>query len=78
MYLKHNKGWRFCGRLQKPCDNAKSESFIRTLKYEEIHMNEYETLGEERASVSNFIDSVYNQKRLHSAIGYPPPVEFER
>jgi transposase InsO family protein len=41
-------------------------------------MNDYETLGEVRASVSNFIDSVYKQKRLHSAIGYLPPVEFER
>jgi transposase InsO family protein len=49
-------------RSGNPFDNGKAERIIRTLKYEQIHMNGYETLGEVRASVSNFINSVYNQK----------------
>jgi len=64
-------------RTGNPYDNAKAERFMRTLKYEEIYMNDYETLAEVRASVEHFIDAVYNRKRLHSAIGYRPPVEFE-
>ena len=65
-------------RSGNPYDNAKAERFIRTLKYEEIHMNDYETLTEVWTSVDHFIESVYNRKRLHSAIGYLPPAEFER
>ena len=64
-------------RTGNPYDNAKAERFMRTLKYEEIYMNDYETLGEVRASIEHFIKAVYNRKRLHSAIGYRPPVEFE-
>ena len=64
-------------RTGNPYDNAKAERFMRTLKYEEIYLNDYETLAEVRASVEHFIDAVYNRKRLHSAIGYRPPVEFE-
>jgi len=64
-------------RTGNPYDNAKAERFIRTLKYEEIYMNDYETMIEVRASISNFIEAVYNRKRLHSAIGYLPPAEFE-
>jgi len=64
-------------RTGNPYDNAKAERFMRTLKYEEIYMNDYETLAEVRASIEHFIDAVYNRKRLHSAIGYRPPVEFE-
>lgn len=64
-------------RSGNPYDNAKAERFMRTLKYEEIYMNDYETLAEVRTSVEHFIDAVYNRKRLHSAIGYRPPVEFE-
>ena len=64
-------------RTGNPYDNAKAERFMRTLKYEEIYMNDYETMAEVRASVEHFIDAVYNRKRLHSAIGYRPPVEFE-
>lgn len=64
-------------RTGNPYDNAKAERFMRTLKYEEIYMNDYETLAEVRASVEHFIEAVYNRKRLHSAIGYRPPVEFE-
>ena len=64
-------------RTGNPYDNAKAERFMRTLKYEEVHMNDYETLGEVLASVRHFIEAVYNLKRLHSAIGYLPPAEFE-
>jgi putative transposase len=64
-------------RTGNPYDNAKAERFMRTLKYEEIYMNDYETLAEVRASIEYFIEAVYNRKRLHSAIGYRPPVEFE-
>jgi transposase InsO family protein len=64
-------------RTGNPYDNAKAERFMRTLKYEEIYLNDYETLAEVLASVQHFIEAVYNRKRLHSAIGYLPPVEFE-
>jgi putative transposase len=64
-------------RTGNPYDNAKAERFMRTLKYEEVYMNDYETLAEVRASVQHFIEAVYNRKRLHSAIGYLPPAEFE-
>ena len=63
-------------RSGNPYDNAKAERFMRTLKYEEVYMNDYETLAEVRTSIEHFIDSVYNRKRLHSAIGYRPPAEF--
>lgn len=64
-------------RTGNPYDNAKAERFMRTLKYEEVYMNDYETLAQVRTSVQHFIESVYNRKRLHSAIGYLPPAEFE-
>jgi len=64
-------------RIGNPYDNAKAERFMRTLKYEEVFMNDYETLAEVRTSVEYFIADVYNCKRLHSAIGYLPPAEFE-
>jgi transposase InsO family protein len=57
-------------RIGNPYDNAKAERFMRTLKYEEIYMNDYETLAEVRASIEHFIEAVYNRKLLHSAIGY--------
>ena len=60
-----------------PYDNAKAERFMRTLKYEEVYLNDYETFAEVLASVEHFIEAVYNRKRLHSAIGYLPPAEFE-
>jgi transposase InsO family protein len=59
-------------------DNAKAESFIKTLKYEEVYLFEYETITEARSRIGHFIEEVYNQKRLHSALGYVPPVEFEQ
>jgi putative transposase len=64
-------------RKGNPWDNAACESFMKTLKYEEVHRNEYRDLVEARASIHKFLESVYNQKRLHSALGYMPPAEFE-
>ena len=65
-------------RKGNPWDNAACESFMKTLKYEEVHRQEYRDLAEARASIEHFLERVYNQKRLHSALGYRPPVEFEQ
>jgi putative transposase len=65
-------------RKGNPYDNAFCESFMKTLKYEEVHRQEYRDLTEARASIEHFLERVYNQKRLHSALGYRPPVEFEQ
>jgi putative transposase len=64
-------------RKGNPWDNAACESFMKTLKYEEVLRNEYRDLADARASIAKFLEKVYNQKRLHSALGYLPPVEFE-
>ena len=65
-------------RRGNPYDNAKAESFIKTLKFEEVYLYEYEDLSEARSRIGHFLEEVYNQKRLHSALGYMPPAEFER
>ena len=59
-------------------DNAMAESFIKTLKYEEVYRMEYRDLVEAKASIKQFLEKIYNQKRLHSALGYRPPWEFEQ
>jgi len=64
-------------RKGNPYDNAACESFMKTLKYEEVYRNEYRDFHEARTSIGEFLDRVYNQKRLHSALGYVPPAEFE-
>ena len=51
---------------------------MKTLKYEEVYRQEYRDLAEARTSIERFIEKVYNQKRLHSALGYRPPLEFEQ
>ena len=64
-------------RKANPWDNAACESFMKTLKYEEVHRNEYRDLEEARGCIAEFLEKVYNHKRLHSALGYLPPAEFE-
>ena len=65
-------------RKANPWDNAACESFMKSLKYEEVLRNEYRDLGEARRSIVRFLEQVHNEKRLHSALGYRPPVEFEQ
>jgi putative transposase len=60
-----------------PYDNAKAESFFGTLKREEVNLHNYRTFEEAEANLGRFIEDVYNRKRLHSSLGYLPPVEFE-
>ena len=65
-------------RRGNPYDNAQAESFIKTLKYEEVYRSEYLDFADARRRLGKFIESVYNRKRLHSALGYLPPAEFEQ
>ena len=65
-------------RPANPYDNASCESFIKTLKQEEIYVNQYRDLEDLRAHIAEFIDQYYNRCRLHSALGYKTPEEFEQ
>ena len=65
-------------RRGNPYDNAFAESFMKTLKYEEVLLNEYETYRDAVLNIERFIEEVYNRKRLHSGIGYLSPIEFEK
>jgi putative transposase len=64
-------------RPGNPYDNASCESFMKTLKREEIYANDYRSLEQLAESVGEFIEHYYNRRRLHSALGYRPPEEFE-
>ena len=64
-------------RVGNPYDNAKAESFMATLKREQIDGRRYRDLAEATADIGAFIDTVYNSQRLHSALGYRSPTEFE-
>jgi transposase InsO family protein len=64
-------------RKGSPWENGGCESWMKTLKYEEVYRQDYRDLADARASIKRFIEQVYNQRRLHSALGYRPPVEFE-
>jgi putative transposase len=65
-------------RKGNPYDNAFAESFMKTLKSEEVYMKEYKTFEDVYNNIKEFIEEVYNKKRLHSGIGYMPPEEFEQ
>jgi putative transposase len=64
-------------RIGNPYDNAKAESFMKTLKQEEVDGRDYRNLDEAREAIGIFIEGVYNRQRLHSALGYRSPAEFE-
>jgi transposase InsO family protein len=76
--LKQHHAAISMSRKGNPYDNAACESFLKTLKQEEIYRNEYRDFHEARSRIGEFLECVYNQKRLHSALGYLPPAEFEQ
>jgi len=79
-YVKELKEHGFLismARTGNPYENAKAESFFKTLKHEEVYLWDYRTLNDVVKRVPYFIEEVYNKKRLHSALGYIPPDEFE-
>jgi transposase InsO family protein len=65
-------------RVGNPYDNAQAESFMKTLKQEEVDGRDYRNIDEARAAIGIFIEQIYNRQRLHSAIAYRPPAEFEQ
>lgn len=65
-------------RKGNPYDNAYAESFFKTLKVEEVYLNEYSDINDAWDNIQRFIEDVYNKKRLHSALGYKSPVDFEK
>lgn len=76
--LKQHRADISMSRKANPYDNAACESFMKTLKVEEVYRNEYRDFREAHACIGEFLECIYNQHRLHSALGYLPPSEFER
>ena len=76
--LEDNKLQPSMSRSGNPYDNAAAESFMKTLKYEEVYLGGYETYEDVLNRLPYFIEELYNKKRLHSSLGYMPPDEFER
>jgi transposase InsO family protein len=75
--LRNNKFQISMSRKGNPYDNAFAESFMKTVKTEEVYLWEYRTLDDVQRRLPYFIESVYNQKRLHASLGYRPPSEYE-
>lgn len=76
--LRQHQALISMSRTGNPYDNAHAESFMKTLKYEEVYRSDYRDLTDAYASIAEFIERVYNRQRLHSALGYVPPTEFEK
>jgi len=76
--LKQHQVQISMSRKGNPYDNAACESFMKTLKYEEVYRTEYRDFREARSQIGEFLERVYNRKRRHSALGYVPPAEFEQ
>ena len=80
-YIKLLDDNEFCismSRKGNPYDNAFAETFMKTLKYEEVLLNDYETFNDVLERLPRFIEDVYNKRRLHSSLGYKTPEEFEQ
>lgn len=76
--LKQHRAQISMSRKGNPYDNAACESFMKTLKCEEVYRTEYRDFREARSRIGEFLERVYNCERLHSALGYVPPAEFEQ